>query len=443
MSERPNLELALYGGHESGGYRFLARSPGFREEWLAEAERLCTGFGERPAGVNCPRAIFAHSFGTNQVAVVQVTDQGFDDHGRPGSLAFYLVVFPATLYAAVGGDPFYLADQLPPPWRQHEDLRPVPCPDPAPYRTCQDVQRVLQSEWSDRLLGGSQALVDGGRFVFVRSAPEEGYLRGLWSLLPLRTRAELWPASYAFGNALQFHAAILPRLSTESGPRYLNEEQIGDYPEGRYELSVQTAAEQGDQRALDELFSRRTPREVIRMGLILLVGIGILALVVNVIKTPVPEKAKVHLEQRESFDLPPSRQFEWFGNDEENRMQARLSQLVHEMHLPPPPTPGTLTLAFGAAAAGPFAAIMPLTWDQTEQHSHESLLGIIDRTLGTPNSKRDPGPLHLQGHPKRQLRILLWKHSVTGYDQRELSPGELIERLREKVEQDRQAKVQP
>src|SRR5688572_20657685 len=98
MSERPNLEQALYGGHESGSYRFIARSPGFRDEWLAEAERLCTAFGERPAGVSCPRAVFAHRFGLDQVAVVQVTDQGFDDRGRPGALAFHLVIFPATAY---------------------------------------------------------------------------------------------------------------------------------------------------------------------------------------------------------------------------------------------------------------------------------------------------------------------------------------------------------
>ena len=36
-----------HGSQGAGGYRFLARSPGFRDEWLAEAERLCTGFGER------------------------------------------------------------------------------------------------------------------------------------------------------------------------------------------------------------------------------------------------------------------------------------------------------------------------------------------------------------------------------------------------------------
>src|SRR5438105_15628310 len=116
MNDVPLLEHALYGGQDAGGYRFLAQSPGFREEWLPEAERLCTGFGERPAGVACPRAVFAQPFGKDQVALVQVADQGSDDQGRPGILAFHVVVLPYRLYAFLGGDPFYLAERLPPPW---------------------------------------------------------------------------------------------------------------------------------------------------------------------------------------------------------------------------------------------------------------------------------------------------------------------------------------
>src|SRR5947209_17256490 len=94
-----SVEQAIYGGHGPGGYRFLARSPGFRDEWLPEAERLCTGFGERPAGVACPRAVFAQPFGKEHVAVVQAADQGADDQGRPGTLGFHLVILPANLYA--------------------------------------------------------------------------------------------------------------------------------------------------------------------------------------------------------------------------------------------------------------------------------------------------------------------------------------------------------
>ncbi len=88
------IEQAIYGGQDTGGYRFLARSPGFRDDWLAEAERVCTGFGERPAGVACPACVFARPFGRRHVAIVQVADQGQDDTGRPGALAFYLLILP-------------------------------------------------------------------------------------------------------------------------------------------------------------------------------------------------------------------------------------------------------------------------------------------------------------------------------------------------------------
>ena len=90
----PNLtiEQALYGGHDTGGYRFLARSPEFLEEWLPEAQRLCTGFGEPLPGMGLSTAVFAQPFGRHHVAVVQVADQGSDDAGRPVALAFHLLI---------------------------------------------------------------------------------------------------------------------------------------------------------------------------------------------------------------------------------------------------------------------------------------------------------------------------------------------------------------
>ena len=32
------IEQAIYGCQDAGGYRFLGRSPGFRDEWLREAD---------------------------------------------------------------------------------------------------------------------------------------------------------------------------------------------------------------------------------------------------------------------------------------------------------------------------------------------------------------------------------------------------------------------
>ena len=76
------IEQAIYGTEGRDGYHFLARSPGFLDDWLPEAERLCTGFGERPAGVSCPGCVFALPFLSRHIAVVAVADQGHDDAGK-------------------------------------------------------------------------------------------------------------------------------------------------------------------------------------------------------------------------------------------------------------------------------------------------------------------------------------------------------------------------
>src|SRR5579862_4635058 len=110
------IEQALYGSDGEQGYRFLARSPGFRDEWLPEAERLCTNFGERPAGVTCPECLFVQPFAGKFVAVVRAADQGVDSEGRPGKLGFHLLILPRGLYADLHCDPFHIAAHLPVAW---------------------------------------------------------------------------------------------------------------------------------------------------------------------------------------------------------------------------------------------------------------------------------------------------------------------------------------
>src|SRR5262245_39290415 len=161
------VEQAIYGAFDGGGYRFVARSPGLREEWLEPAQRLCTGFGERPTGVACPAAVFIQPLDRQHVAIVQVADQGIDDAGRPGALGFSVMVLPRAAYRAFGGDPFQLASRQPPPWHERGELPSLDWPaEPLRPRNFEDVRRVLQRPDGPNLLGGSQVLVDGGRLVF-------------------------------------------------------------------------------------------------------------------------------------------------------------------------------------------------------------------------------------------------------------------------------------
>ncbi|MDB5306453.1 MAG: hypothetical protein JWO38_655 [Gemmataceae bacterium] len=245
---------------DARGVRAVAHSDGFD---VPEAERIVVLFGPRPAGVACPLAHFACPFGRNHVAVVQVAE-------RPGSgspLAFRFLVLGRDLYRHLG-DPFAIADRYPPDWAAGGPLPALAWPlETLPKRTVDVVQAVLKDGDMALLLGSAQALVDGGRVVIQRPAPDEPFLRGLWQLLPDRTRAELWPASFAFSDELGFHAVAMPTVPADPARVRHTEDGLRDYPQSSYELGLQIAAEAGDQRDLDRLFARRTSGDTIRLGL--------------------------------------------------------------------------------------------------------------------------------------------------------------------------------
>jgi hypothetical protein len=287
------LEQCLCSSDGPDSFQLLGRSPGFLEEWLAEAERLCTGFGHPPTGATCPESVFAQPFARRWVAIVQVADRPFAA-SRAGMLGFRVLVLGKNEYRDLDGDPFLIADRFPAGFASRGDLPALTWSDLPRRRTVQEVQRILQPPGvSATLLGGCQALVDGGRLVFERPIPDPALLRNLWTLLPTSTRWSLWPASYAFGNALGFDALIVPRVAGEQFDGYLSEQQAGDYPEGRYELSLQMAVEAGDQRELDALFARRSRAETWRLAGLLLGVIVLLLFVSNTLfPSPAPRKAK-------------------------------------------------------------------------------------------------------------------------------------------------------
>jgi hypothetical protein len=266
------IEQTLFAGTSPGDYRILGRSAGFEDEWLTVALELLAGFGTRPTGVACPAAMFAQPFGKQHAAVVQVGDLSNDELGRPAHLGFRILVLPLKAFADGITDPFVVSDRFPPPWQARGDLPSLSWSnEPMPSRSVSAIQTVLRRPDSPVLLGGVQSLVDGARLVFERAVPDDELVRSLWALLPTSTRGHLWPATFAFGNALGFDALVVPDTSAASYADYLTEEQAANYPEGRYELSLQIAAEAGDQAEIDRLFLRRSRAETWRLGLLLLV----------------------------------------------------------------------------------------------------------------------------------------------------------------------------
>jgi hypothetical protein len=415
-----HIEQAIYGGHDVGGYRFLARSPGFLDDWLPQAQRLCTAFGDRPAGVTCPLAVFAQPFASRQVAVVQVADQGLDDAGRPGALAFRLLVLPATLYANLGGDPFLIAASFPPAWEARGELPALTWTDgPPPKRTIDELRRALDvaPERTALLLGGAQVLVDGGRLVFERPAPDPQLLADLWLLLPTATRATLWPATFAFDNTNQFHVLAVPQALGPELDGYIPEAQAGDYPEGRYELALQTAVEAGDQAEIDVLFARRSRAQALRLAVVLL--LVFLVVPPLVLGLPLGQRAADPAAPKKDADksaekaiaplkLPPVDAFVPLSAPQRKQFAAQLRQTASRLGI-------------------------NLSTGDSEEELGEAVLEL-DREIDRKRRPRlDPGNLSDLGPAQRRLRALAWKHGVVEYAEPGLNPVELLERLEKKL----------
>lgn len=247
--------------------RERARSDDFDPAWLPEVERLCRGFGTPVPGIACPLAVFAQPFGARHVAIVQVAD-------LPGlGLGFRFLALSRRLYANMIADPFRVADYFPPTWDRIGSLPTLAWPNqPQPRRTVEQLQHVLQTGGSPTLLGAVQGLVDGGRLVFERAAPATQLVRDLWQLLPTSAQAELWPTTFAFSNDLNFDILVVPKAEGLKLDRLITEEQALDYPERRYEFSLQYAVEHGDQRELDALLGRRSSKQMLRLALFILIG---------------------------------------------------------------------------------------------------------------------------------------------------------------------------
>jgi hypothetical protein len=315
------IEQATFSRSGDGEPILLAKSSNFRDEWLAPIQKTLIAFGARPVGVACPSAVFAAPLGRGQVMVVDVADlDESDTSNRP--LGFHVIIVPRKAYTRLWHDPFRIAERLPPDWSARGTLPSVSWPDVLePVRTVEQVRAVLrrvrgeplsedmpgeeqireleENSESPVLLGGAQILVDGGRLLFQRARPDTDLLRALWMLLPNSVRGELWPASFAFSNELGFDVLVVPRFTIEEYRGYTTEELAADYPDSRYEHSLQLAATHGDQQELNALFERRSQKQTWRLGIVLIIVMGLIALLARPLPMPTqPKPAKMPVRVR-------------------------------------------------------------------------------------------------------------------------------------------------
>ncbi len=242
-----------------GEPKIVAKSQNVDFELEEAAVRMAVKYGARPDGAVCPSAVFAKEIDRARVAVAQVADRPDGSVNPP--LAIRFLIFSRDIYAYLG-DPFEIADRLPANFDARGTLDELNWTfDPFPPRRVEDLREILKAGDSQFLLGAAQALLDGARLAIVRP-PDDSTIRDLWRLLPDRVRCELWPASFAFCNELNFHAAALP----SPVPGFLTDEQCKDYPEGRYELAMQVSIESGDQAEVTRLLNRQSSTSVLKLA---------------------------------------------------------------------------------------------------------------------------------------------------------------------------------
>jgi hypothetical protein len=149
----------------------------------------------------------------------------------------------------------------------------------APIPSLEHLEGLLQGSDSAFYLGAAQALVDGAK-VSVQDCAKTDQNKSdnlnpverasnLWRLLPISVRLERTIALPDTKNLL--NADILSGPIGDL-PHVWQADRLGDYPEGRYELSLHEAIDQGDQTMVEKLLNRQSPRQVLLMGFILLVG---------------------------------------------------------------------------------------------------------------------------------------------------------------------------
>ena len=277
---------ALIRRDSDGSLNLELASPGFEPKWNTKVLAVCEDFSADCPGTTIPPVMFVQRLDRNHFMIVRSKAEVGASSG-PGR--YHLLLTNQKDYAACRFDPFALAEMFECDWSAKElsDLEwqgALP-----PRRTIADVQQVLKRLNGPELLGGCQALLDGSRLLFLRSEPDLNLVRDLWTLLPYGNRLELMPATYAWNNQLKFDIVVAGGNLAERFAGYITEDQAGGYPEGRFELSLQTAAESEDQESLDILWGRRSRHDVWRLGILLLAVLGILALAVKILApTPKP-----------------------------------------------------------------------------------------------------------------------------------------------------------
>lgn len=249
------------------GPRVVGRCPHFTFEHEEYALWLAAAYGEPKPGAATAEAQFAlHGPDTTLVYCGKVLPLNADDPPTEPILGFHIIIVTHDVYKHdFRGNPFPLLNSVATPWNLRGGLPELVLNLPAhSRRDVTQLQQTLKAGDGPLLLGMTQAVLDGAKVALVRDAPDPQLIPTIWELLPDRVRCDVWPCTWALASTIPFDVLIVP---VPAAPGYLHEEQVRNYPEGRYELALQTAIEAGDQAEIDRLMARKSSKDVLRMAI--------------------------------------------------------------------------------------------------------------------------------------------------------------------------------
>lgn len=184
MNVRIRYEQAVYGSFPfwDRGYGLLGHSPGCRPEWLDWLRSISPRIGPPPAGASRGGL---HALRPDRAtwAILGVFDQGADDHGRPGAVAFHALFLSRDDYHKLGADPFRLRERLRPDWGPDDRVLPAVVLDLEAPR-----EDTREGPGDARAEALAQAIARGGRVTVSAQGPIDDLARDVWRALPRRRR---------------------------------------------------------------------------------------------------------------------------------------------------------------------------------------------------------------------------------------------------------------
>lgn len=204
------FEQAVYGSFPfwDRGYAVLAHSPRCRAEWLAELKAACQRYGERPSGAAEAGGLLAQRLASGPWMIVRPSEQGCDDQGRPGALAFHALFVSPADYRKAGCDPFAFIAALKADWTaETRSLRSGVC----------EIEPEEGGPDDPRAASIVDALAGGRHVALEADGPIDALARQVWRALPGHVRERASVATWAFRNAPEFDLIALPRIVSE-GP---------------------------------------------------------------------------------------------------------------------------------------------------------------------------------------------------------------------------------